>query len=131
MKIIGADTNVLISLRLKRDKQSKKAQSLFEDCLNERLQIYIPSIVIVETEWVLRSYYKQSKDEIIEFLEEILLIKNVIMQDKKLYRIVLETFRTTNLDLIDCVIITQIQDFKVDTFLTFDENLKKLYENKL
>ena len=131
MKIIGIDTNILLSLRLQRGTQTKKAQSLFEDCLKEKLQVYIPDIVVVETEWVLRSYYKQTKDQIIEFLEEIMLIKNVLMHDKKLYRIVLETFRTTNLDLIDCVIITQIQDLRVDRFLTFDENLKKNYENKL
>jgi len=131
VRIIGIDTNILLSLRLQRDAQTKKAQSLFEDCLKEKLQVYIPDIVVVETEWVLRSYYKQSKDQIIEFLEEVMLIKNVLMHDKKLYRIVLETFRTTNLDLIDCMIIVQIQDFKVDKFLTFDENLKKLYENKL
>lgn len=131
MKIIGIDTNILLSLRLQRDTQTKKAQSLFEDCLKEKLQIYIPDIVVVETEWVLRSYYKQSKNQIIEFLEEILLIKNALMQDKKLYRIVLEIFRTTNLDLIDCVIIAQIHNFKVDKFLTFDEHLKRLYESKL
>lgn len=131
MKIIGIDTNILLSLRLQRDTQTMKAQSLFEDCLKEKLQIYIPDIVVVETESVLRSYYKQTKNQIIEFLEEILLIKNVFMQDKKLHRIVLEIFRTTNLDLIDCVIIAQIQNFKVDKFLTFDESLKRLYESKL
>lgn len=131
MKTIGIDTNVLISLRKKRDKQSKKAQSLFEDCLKDKLQIYIPDIVIVESEWVLRSYYKQSKEKIIEFLEEIMLIKKVLMQDKKLYALALETFRATNFDLIDSIIITQIQNFKVDKFLTFDEPLKRFYEGKL
>lgn len=131
MKIVGIDTNILLSVWLQRDTQTKKAQSLFEDCLKEKLQIYIPDIVVVETEWVLRFYYKQSKNQIIEFLEEIMLIKNVLMQDKKLYKIILEVFRTTNLDLIDCVVIAKIQNFKVDKFLTFDEHLKRLYESKL
>lgn len=129
MKIIGIDTNVLLSVRLQRGSQSKKAQSLFEDCLKSKLQIFIPDIIIVETEWVMRSYYKESKGKIIEFLEEILLIKNVLVQDKNLYKIALETFRSTNLDLIDCIIIVQIQNLHPDEFLTFDENLKRFYEN--
>lgn len=128
MKIVGVDTNVLLSIRLQRGAQTNKAQSLFKDCLKEKLQIYIPDIVIVETEWVLRSYYKQTKDKIIEFVEEVMLIKNVIMEDKKLYRIILETFRATNLDLIDCIITAQIQNLKADEFLTFDKRLEKFYQ---
>ena len=69
MRVTGIDTNVLLSFRLKREPGYKKAANLFEKCLEGKGKIYTPLPVLLETEWVLRYYYKEPKEKIVQFFE--------------------------------------------------------------
>ena len=82
MKIIGFDTNVLIALKTKRETSYNQSKILLEDCLKGKIKLFVPIPVILETEWVLRSYYKQPKVKIIEFLDELLEVENVLTESK-------------------------------------------------
>lgn len=127
-KTIAVDTNVLLDYRLKRRPGFSKIERLINDCLSGNLQIFIPDIVFPELEWVLRSYYKEPKEKIIEFLEELLSLEGVIMREKIEIEQALLLFQQINIKLTDAIILNQIQSFRPDEFLTFDENLKKIYQ---
>lgn len=127
MKIIGVDTNALLSLRLKRQPGFEEMNNIFKQCEDGKLQIFIPEIVLPETEWVLRSVYKQQKDATIMFLDDLLQTDGVVMEDKSLMQQAISIFKGSNLKLTDCIILTQIQKFEPDEFLTFDEDLQKYY----
>lgn len=127
-KTIAVDTNVLLDYRLKRRPGFSKIERLINDCLSGNLQIFIPDIVFPELEWVLRSYYKEPKEKIIEFLEELLGLEGVIMREKIEIEQALLLFQQINIKLTDAIILNQIQSFGPDEFLTFDENLKKIYQ---
>lgn len=129
-KIIAVDTNVLLDYRLKRRPGFSKIERFINDCLSGNLQIFIPDIVFPELEWVLRSYYKEPKEKIIEFLEELLSLEGVKCREKIEIEQALLLFQQLNIKLTDAIILNQIQSLKPDEFLTFDENLKKIYQEE-
>ena len=126
-KITAVDTNVLLDYRLKREPGFTKALHLINNCVLNKVRIFIPGIVFPEMEWVLRSFYKQPKDLIIEFLEDLLALEGVLTEDKPSLEQALNIFRQSNIKFTDSIILTQIQNFQPDEFLTSDQDLKKLY----
>lgn len=127
-KTVAVDTNVLLDYRLKRKPGFDKIRPLIEDCLEGRVKIFIPNIVFPELEWVLRSFYKQPKALIVKFLESLLALDGVLTESKSSIQSALNIFSQSNLQFTDSIILTQIENFGPDEFLTFDENLKKIYQ---
>lgn len=129
-KIVAVDTNVLLDYRLKRNPGFNKVQPLMEDCLNNKIQIFIPNIVFPEIEWVLRSFYKQPKELILKFLESLLALEGVLTENKSVIQNALSIFSQSNLTFTDSIILIEIENFSPDEFLTFDEDLKKIYQKQ-
>lgn len=127
-KIVAVDTNVLLDYRLQRKPTFNRVQLLIEDCLNIKIQIFIPNIVFPELEWVLRSFYKQPKELIVKFLESLLALEGVLTENKSAMQNALSIFSQSNLTFTDSIILIEIENFGPDEFLTFDENLKKVYQ---
>lgn len=131
MKTTAVDTNAILNYRLERKPYFQKAKELFELCLEGKQEVFIPNAVFLECEWVLRSYYKQTKDQIIKFFQELLLLDNVVIKDKKEIELALNLYKNSSgVSFTDCVILNQIQGFEPDEFLTFDEDLKKIYQQE-
>ena len=131
MKTIAIDTNVVLDFNLKRESKFKEIRKLFLDCINGKIKIFIPQIVFSEIEWVLRSYYKQSKDVIVPFFEELLLIDNVIVDNKEEIKLAVNLYKeSSQISFTDSIIVTQIISLDYE-FLTYDKNLKKVYQSLL
>lgn len=129
MKLVALDTNVLIDFRLKREPNFPKARKLLDQCLNRKVNIFIPKIVLAELEWVLRAYYKEPKEKIIIFLEEILIIEGVTLKDKHEVQQALILFKRMNIKFTDALIFTEVINSNSDDFLTFDKDLNAMYKN--
>lgn len=129
-KTVAVDTNVLLDFLFKRKPGYEKALHLINDCRTEKVQIFIPGIVFPELEWVIRSFYKQPKELILEFLDELISLEGILTEDKVNLQQALNVFRQLNIKFTDSIILTQVQNFKPDEFLTFDENLKKIYQRQ-
>lgn len=129
MKTVGIDTNVLVTLKLKREPGFTKAKSLLQDCLKEKTNLFIPLPAILETEWVLRSYYRQAKEKVVEFLDELFLIDNVLMDSKENVRFALNLYKiSTGVNFTDCIILSEINNRNFE-FLTFDKKLENLFRS--
>lgn len=129
-KIVAVDTNVLLDYRLRRKPTFNRVRLLIEDCLNSKIQIFIPNIVFPELEWVLRSFYKQPKELILKFLESLLALEGVLTENKSAIQNALSIFSQSNLTFTDSIILIEIENFSPDEFLTFDEDLKKIYKRQ-
>lgn len=131
MNTTAVDTNAVLNYLLERKPNFKRVKQLFERCLEGKEAVFIPNAVFLECEWVLRSVYEQPKDQVIKFFQELLLVDNIFLQDKKDLELALNLYKSYSISFTDCVIIVQIQNFKPDEFLTFDENLMKIYQENL
>lgn len=129
IKTVAVDTNALLDYRLKRQPGFEKTKLLIKACLDKKATIFIPDIVFSEVEWVLRSFYEQSKDSISNFLEELLVLEGVILENKLDMEQALSIFKHSNIKFTDSIILAQIQRIKPDEFLTFDEDLQKFYQS--
>lgn len=129
MKILAIDTNVLLDFQLKRHPRFNQVKKIFEDCVDKKIQIFIPQVVFPEIEWVMRSHYKESKDKIIDFFEELLDLEGVILENKPEMQQAVNIFKFANIKFTDSIIAAQMQRIKPDEFLTFDEDLQKFYQN--
>lgn len=126
-KPIGLDTNALLNFRLKRNPAYDKVFKLFQECSQDKIQIYLSLPVILEAEWVLRSVYKQSKEEITPFLEELLSTNSILIDNKNELIYALKLYQDSNkIKFTDAVILSLVQA-KGYEFLTFDRNLEKVH----
>ncbi len=132
MKTTAIDTNVLLDFALKRKPRYKSVSDLFQDCTNLKVRIYISLAIFLEAEWVLRSYYKQPKEIITSFFEELILIPNLMTDKKDNLKLSLSLYKNSKqISFTDCMILVQIKNYKSDEFLTFDKNLEKVYNSLL
>lgn len=129
MKTIAIDTNVILTFRLKREPGFKKTEKLFKDCLDGKLKILLTNTTLLETEWVLRSVYKEPKAKIVKFFEELTRIDNLVTPDKSNVRVTLNLYKeNSGVGFTDCVILVETKQQRPDKFLTFDKQLQKLYK---
>jgi predicted nucleic-acid-binding protein len=129
MKPIGLDTNALLNYRLKREPGFEKVLGLIKNCLDGKVQLYIPLPAILEVEWVLRSFYKQTKEEIISFLDNLLLVENISVDFKNELKVAINLYQDKNaIKLTDAVILVLVLHKNYD-FLTFDKDLQKVYQS--
>jgi predicted nucleic-acid-binding protein len=130
MKTTGIDTNALLAFRLQREPIVNEVKKLFEQTLERQVKVYIPLPVILEVDWVLRSYYNQEKEVILPFFEELLKIDNVIVDNKDELRLAVNLYRESKISFTDSIIVTLVQTKDYD-FLTFDKDLEKVYQSLL
>ena len=114
--MISVDTNIIIRLLTKDDQpQYKKALSLFK-----KEYIYIPTTVVLETEWVLRYAYDFTSSNIISAFRSLFGLTNVELEDSIEIAQALE-WNEQGMDFADALHLTKSKG--TDKFITFDKKL--------
>ncbi len=75
--MIAFDTCILVRFLADDDE----AQADLAESLMRENTIFLPRSVLLETEWVLRSRYHRSRDELLNFFSMLLEIENVVLED--------------------------------------------------
>lgn len=101
-KSMIADTNILIQLFTKDDEV--QVEQLVQIMERGDITFFILSIVLIETYWVLRRFYKVEKCEILHAFEEFIESDGVELEEENLIQRVLNCFREVNVDFIDVYI---------------------------
>ena len=112
----SADTNLLIRVIVKDDTmQTALAAAAFEE------PIFVSHGVIMETEWVLRSSYRLSRDRIVTLLRRLLLHTQTLrMVEPNMIAWCLDRY-AAGADLADMLHI--VASYGRESFLTFDAKL--------
>jgi predicted nucleic-acid-binding protein len=130
MKTHFIDTNYFLRFLLKdNEKQFKVVFQLFEDTILEKTQVTTNIIVIFEIFWVLSSFYKQNKEEVIIKLQKIVQIPNIQIENREILSEALTLYSRTKLDFEDCYNICTAVKQKVDEFSSFDKDAVKEFSN--
>jgi predicted nucleic-acid-binding protein len=80
----GLDTNILIRFIVKDDPiQSAQVRHLIERRLTERNPGFVSIATILETVWVLESFYKQSSHQVADAVRQILEVETFIVQNEQ------------------------------------------------
>ncbi|MCL4390269.1 MAG: PIN domain-containing protein [Patescibacteria group bacterium] len=122
-----ADTNIFVRYYLKDDeKLSPLAQKIIQNCLNGKYSLVICAVTLLETVWILGSFYKQPKDKLVNFLENILEIKNLTVADQDLTKTMFLTYRSTNVDITDSYFSALMDQEKIKEIFSFDRDFDKI-----
>src|SRR3989344_2903684 len=121
------DTNIFIRYYLNDDeKLSLASKKIIDDCVAGKYTSVICSTTLLEIVWVLKSFYKQPRDKIINFIEKILEIRNLIIIDRNLTEKTFSIYKLLNIDITDSYFCALMEQEKISEIFSFDHDFNKI-----
>jgi len=125
--MLGVDTKVLVRFLVRDDEaQYEKARKLIKREVAAGRCVFISQLVLLETEWVLRSRYSLSKAQIIEAISGLLDAADVRFEDEPAIEEALFIWKDTTADFADCLIGARNRRLGCRATATFDVKASRL-----
>src|SRR5262245_43346122 len=125
--MIGIDTNVLVRFLVRDDQaQFDRAQKLIRRRATADDPVFVSLVVLLETEWVLRSRYEFSKGEILSTFSELLGAADVTFEDEPSIEEALYVWKESPAQFADCLIGARHRACGCRVTASFDGNALKL-----
>jgi predicted nucleic-acid-binding protein len=125
--MLGIDTNVLVRFLVRDDQaQFDRAQKLIRRQATAEDPVFVSLIVLLETEWVLRSRYGFSKSDILSTFSELLSSADVTFEDEPSIEEALYTWKESPAQFADCLIGARHRACGCRVTASFDANALKL-----
>ena len=125
--MLGIDTNVLVRFLVKDDEaQFEKARKLIRREVAAGRRVFVNQLVLMETEWVLRSRYAVPKSQIIEAVSGLLNATEVQFEDESAIEEALFIWKDSIVDFADCLIGAKNRRMGCRATATFDAKAARL-----
>jgi predicted nucleic-acid-binding protein len=125
--MLGIDTNVLVRFLLRDDEvQFGKVSRLIKREVGAKEDVFVSLLVLLETEWVLRSQYALKKRAIIEAISGLLDAMEVQFEDEPAVEETLFIWQDSAADFSDCLIGAHNRRLGCRATATFDTKALKL-----
>ena len=125
--MLGVDTDVLVRFLVRDDEvQFEKARKLIKREVAAGRPVFVSHLVILETEWVLRSRYSLLKNLIIETISGLLDATDVQFEDEPAVEEALFIWKDATADFADCLIGAKNRRLGCRATATFDVKAAKL-----
>jgi predicted nucleic-acid-binding protein len=123
--MIAIDTNVLVRyLAQDDDAQFRKVLKMLN---RKRASFFVCDLVLVETDWVLRSLYDWTGEEVADAFARLTTIHNLAFENESRLRSSLGRLRE-GADLADELIVRSCRDFGAKSFATFDKEIVRRHK---
>ena len=124
--MLGLDTNVLVRFLVRDDPaQFDKARRLIKREVASGHRVFVSQLVLLETEWVLRSRYGFPKAEIIDVVSCLLDAADVQLEDEPAAEEALFVWKDSAADFADCLIGAHNRRLGCRATATFDSKAAK------
>ncbi len=125
--MLGIDTNILVRFLVRDDEsQFEKARRLIRREIVAGRRVFVSQLVLLETEWVLRSRYGLQKSEIIEVVSGLLDANDVQFEDEPAVEEALFVWKDNPVGFSDCLIGARNKRQGCSATATFDVKASKL-----
>src|SRR5258706_7000468 len=125
--MLGIGTNVLVRFLVRDDEaQFEKARKLIKREVAAGRCVFVCQLVLLETEWVLRSRYSLPKNVIIEAISGLLDATDVRFEDEPTIEETLFIWKETTANFADCLIGAKNRRLGYRATVTFDTKASKL-----
>ena len=125
--MLGIDTNVLVRFLVRDDEaQFEKARKLIKREVAAGSSVLVNQLVLLETEWVLRSRYSLAKNLIIQSISCLLDASDVRFEDEQVIEEALFIWKDSAADFADCLIGAKNRRLGCRSTATFDTKASKL-----
>lgn len=119
--MVALDINVLVRLLVADDAaQARRAEELIATEHAAGRPVLLSLLVLLETEWVLRSRYELPKERIADAFSALLETEALLVEDEEALARALYRWRRQNCGLADCLIAERHQSLAASATVTFD-----------
>jgi predicted nucleic-acid-binding protein len=124
--VIAIDTNVLVRYLADDDPvQSPVAARLIERAMAAGDSILIPTVVLVETVWVLARAYKVGRAELVRIVDAIVRARHFTFADPTLVSRASRAYAAGTADFSDYLVLEEVRMQEGEVLVTFDKGLWK------
>ena len=125
--MLGVDTNVLVRYLTRDDKsQYEKARRLIDRELAKGEPVLVSLLVLLETEWVLRSRYELAKEDILTAFSALLDTADLAFEDEPSVENAVYSWKNSAADFADCLIESRNRQLGCRATTTFDGRALKV-----
>jgi len=125
--LIALDTNVLVRMLIEDDRrQARIIEKTIAWAEKNSVPVLILSEVLVETVWVLESVYQCRREEILKFLQTLIVTPTFAFVDPQVIRRAIHEYKKGG-DFADLLIVNQAKQHQAKTFFSFDKKLQKKF----
>ncbi len=120
------DTNILVRfLTGDDDLQANKVYSIFKKAESEKIELFVPLLVVLEMIWVLESVYEISRAEILDAIGDLLLMPIFKFDQQPTIQQLIQSAKGNKYDLSDLLITHSAKINGCEAVLTFDKKASK------
>jgi predicted nucleic-acid-binding protein len=125
--MLGIDTNVLVRFLVRDDEaQFEKARRLIKREVAAGRRVFVSQLVLLETEWILRSRYGLPKFETVATVSGLLDAADIQFEDEAAIGEALFVWKDSAADFADCLIGARNRRLGCRATATFDAKASKL-----
>jgi predicted nucleic-acid-binding protein len=121
------DTNALVRYVVHDDAQQlAAAKRLIRRCVTAGEVLFIPVTVTLELEWVLRSSFHFTKDEVMEALSSLFGAAELSFDQERALEVALQLYREGSADFADCLHVALAAQAGELPLWTFDRRAARI-----
>lgn len=100
------------------------------EAVREKVNVCTDTVVIFELFWVLSSYYKYSKKEVIAVLRAVIDLHFIALSDRDLIEPAVTLFARENIEFEDCFHIVVANSLRAKDMKSFDKKMVKIWKKE-
>jgi predicted nucleic-acid-binding protein len=125
--MLGIDTNVVVRLVVADDaEQTRRARKLIDQALDRDEAVLVSLLVLLESEWVLRSRYGFSRDALLSIFRALLEARELSFEDEPALEEALFHWKDSGCGFSDCLIAAHNRQMGCRATATFDAKATRL-----
>jgi predicted nucleic-acid-binding protein len=125
--LLGIDTNVLVRLLVQDDRaQSRRARELVQQAAGRGRVVWVSLLVMIETEWVLRSRYAFDKAATLQLIVSLLETRELTFEDEPAIEEALYNWKKSPCGFADCLIVAHNRRAGCSATASFDRRTARL-----
>ena len=126
------DTNVLVRFLIGSDEDPFKGVfSFFQSIERKEIQVELKLIVLFQTIFVLKSFYKVPKNQIVKGLKGIVQLKGLKIKDKRIVQRTLEIWDSNSIEIVDAYLIGCLENDSQNILYSYDRDFDKFSINRI
>lgn len=122
----GIDTNILVRFLVGDDPdQANAVYNLFKKIEEDKRQLFVSLLVVLELLWVLEAVYKIKRNKIIASLADLILMPILEFENLEAIQNFIIESKNTRYELSDLLIANTSSFYGCESVLTFDKQASK------
>ena len=124
--MVGVDTNIIVRFLVGDDeKQANKVYKIFKSIENDKDELFVPTLVILELIWVLESVYEIVRSDILDSVSQLILMPIFKFENLTVIQKFIFEAQQSKFDLSDLLIAHSANINGCEVILTFDKKASK------